>query len=187
MDNNQNVIIYQSNVISEFALNAGTFMKKAISLKDLFTQSLGEKKISCSLTPWSDEASAQQANNIRTGTITVVKSERFDIAMDRSINSIRNNLDAPEIKTGAEGVNNFLLTKVINVLVPLIIIIGILISILGFYKILFSSDDKAIGEGVKYVTFGLVGIILIMSAKYIATTMYSDIFQEGVLGYGSVQ
>ncbi|HCB51843.1 TPA: hypothetical protein DEP21_04750 [Patescibacteria group bacterium] len=73
--------------------------------------------------------------------------------MDRSIDSIKNNLDAPEIKTGAEGVNNFLMNKVMNVLVPLIIVLGILISILGFYKLLFSSDDKAIGDGIKYITF----------------------------------
>jgi multisubunit Na+/H+ antiporter MnhG subunit len=59
-----------------------------------------------------------------------------------------------------------------NVLVPLIIIIGILSAILGFYKIMFSSDDAATKEGTRYIIYGVIGIILIMSAKFIGQNVF---------------
>lgn len=37
---------------------------------------------------------------------------------------------------------------------------------------MFSGDDKAVGEWTKYVIYGLVGIIVIMSAKYIWSNIY---------------
>ncbi len=54
-----------------------------------------------------------------------------------------------------------------NVLVPLVIIIGILSAILGFYKLMFSSDENATKEGTRYIIYGIIGIIIIMSAKFI--------------------
>jgi hypothetical protein len=32
---------------------------------------------------------------------------------------------------------------------------------------MFSTDEKAVGDGIKYVIYGLVGIIIMMSAQYI--------------------
>jgi len=37
----------------------------------------------------------------------------------------------------------------------------------------FSTDDTAAQEGVKYIAYGLIGIIIIMSAKFIGTTMFT--------------
>ena len=73
---------------------------------------------------------------------------------------------------GTEGVKNLVFDKLMNVLVPLIIIIGILIAIIGFYKLMFSTDDKAVSEGTKYVIFGVVGIIVIVSARFIGNTIF---------------
>lgn len=193
MNNGQRLNIYQSKVISWFVINPGTTIKQPIVLKDLFTQTLWEKKISCTLSLRKNELAKDVQNNTRSWAISVVKSERFDIAMDRSIAPIKNNLDAPEILKAnsstawADAVKDFLMTKIMDVLVPLIIVIGILISLLWFYKLLFSSDEKAIGDGIKYITYWVIWIIVIMSAKYIAATMYSSIFSEGILGYWSVQ
>jgi hypothetical protein len=64
--------------------------------------------------------------------------------LDRAVDPIKNNLDAPEIKSGVAGINDFLISKVMNVLVPLIILVGILMAMFGFYKILFATDDKSI-------------------------------------------
>ncbi|MEI8091044.1 MAG: hypothetical protein WCG98_02065 [bacterium] len=54
-----------------------------------------------------------------------------------------------------------------DILVPLIVVIGILISLIGFYKIMFSAEEKATTEGTNYIIYGLLGIIVIMSAKFI--------------------
>lgn len=37
---------------------------------------------------------------------------------------------------------------------------------------MFSDDEKAIGDGTKYIIYGVVGIIVIMSAKYIGANIY---------------
>ena len=54
---------------------------------------------------------------------------------------------------------------------PLIIVVGILIALLGFYKVMFASDDKAVGEGTKYILYGVIGIIVIVSAKFIGSNI----------------
>jgi len=39
-------------------------------------------------------------NNVRSGYVQVVTADRFDIAMERAIQPIKKNLDAPEITSG---------------------------------------------------------------------------------------
>jgi len=53
--------------------------------------------------------------------------------MERAIAPIKGNLDAPEITSalgGAETIKEFVYKKVMDILVPLIVVIGILVSIL---------------------------------------------------------
>lgn len=69
-----------------------------------------------------------------------------------------------------------------NVLVPLIILIGILSAILGFYKLMFSSDEKATQEGTRYIIFGIIGIILIMSAKFIGQNVFDMLTGTEIVG-----
>lgn len=77
----------------------------SITLKDIFTQSLGnDKLVTCRLNRGAGyfNNETEMINNIRSGKIEVVTAARFDIAMERAIQPIKNNLDAPEI-TSAEG------------------------------------------------------------------------------------
>ncbi len=191
MDNWQKLIIYQSKKIAQFTLNPWTSLNTTITLKDIFTQSLWDKDISCDLKKRWDEKDI--INNSRTGSVSIIKAERFDIAMNRAIDPIKNNLDAPEILSevsatpGADAIKDFLINKIMDILVPLIITLGILISLLWFYKLLFSNDEKAINDWVKYITYWVIWIIIIMSAKFISTTLYSDIFNSWNLWYWSVQ
>lgn len=95
--------------------------------------------------------------------------------MEKSISSIKSNLEPAEAALGTQGIQNFVFSKVMSFLVPLIVVLGILIAIIGFYKLMFSSDDKAVGEWTRYIIYGAIGIILIMSAKYIWSSLYSII------------
>lgn len=191
MDGWEKLKIYESKKIVQFTLNPWTVLNQPIVLNDIFTQSLGDKEISCELRERPSEWDTE--NNIRSSTVSIIKAERFDIAMNRSIDSIKGNLDAPEILSDvsttpwADAVKDFLIKKIMNVLVPLIITLWILIALLGFYKIFFSNDEKSIGEWTNYIIYWVIGIILIMSANFISTTLYSNIFQEWILGYWSIQ
>lgn len=103
---------------------------------------------------------------------------RFDATMEKSIESIKNNIDTAEPIKWTEWIKNFVFEKVMSVLLPLIIVLWILIAILWFYKILFSSEEKNKSEWIKYIGFGVLWIILIISAKYIWTTLYEWIFNQ---------
>lgn len=103
---------------------------------------------------------------------------RFDSAMEKSTESIRGNIEATESAKWTEWIKNFVFDKVMNVLLPLIVVLGILTAILWFYKLLFSSDEKAKSEWIKYIWYGVLWIIIIVSAKYIWTTIYEGIFNQ---------
>jgi len=63
------------------------------------------------------------SNDSWSGTFEVVKADRFDLALSKSIEPISKNLEAAEGAKGALGVQNFLYNKIMNVLVPLVIIL----------------------------------------------------------------
>lgn len=190
-DSSEKLMIYQSNKIAQFNLNPWTAINKTIVLKDIFTQSLWNKKIQCELRKRLDEKDL--TNNIRNSEVEIITARRFDIAMNRSIDKIKNNLEAPEIISDAsfvswaDAVKDFLFKKIMDVLAPLIITLGILIALLWFYKLLFSSDEKAISDWVKYITYWVIWVITIMSAKFISTSLYVNIFKEGILWYWALQ
>lgn len=117
---------------------------------------------------WASAAAVQET----------VDNSRFDSAMEKSVESIRNNIEAAERTKWTEWIKNFVFEKVMSVLVPLIVVLGILIAILWFYKILFSSDEKAKADWTRFILYWALWIILIMSAKYIWTTIYEWIFNQ---------
>jgi hypothetical protein len=95
--------IYKSRPISQFVANPMVPQSLSITLKDIFTQSLGSKHVICELNKNGAYMPQDPASgNRREGDIEVVTAERFDIAMERSIQTIKKNLDAPEI-TSALG------------------------------------------------------------------------------------
>ncbi len=107
-----------------FVVNPGTKVGVNIRLKSLFTQALGTKTLLCTIdTSLLDGNDVVAGNNSWSGTFEVVKADRFDLALSKSIESISKNLEAAEAAKGAQGVQNFLFNTIMNVLVPLIIII----------------------------------------------------------------
>lgn len=169
----QNLSVYASNPITSFVVNPGTKVGVNIRIKSLFTQALGIKTLECTLdTSMIIGNDVNPANNIWSGTFEIVQADRFDLALSKSIESISKNLEAAEGAKWAQWAQNFLFNTIMNVLVPLIIILGILSAILWFYKLMFSSDDKATSEWTRYIIYGVIGIILIMSAKFIGQNVF---------------
>lgn len=68
-----------------------------------------------------------------------------------------------------------------NVLFPLIIVLGILSAILGFYGVMFSHDENKIKEWTNYIVYWVIGIIFIMSAKFIWQNIF-DLLKWDVVG-----
>lgn len=169
----QNLNVYSSNPITSFVVNPGTKVGVNIRLKTLFTQALGVKTLVCTINPsMINGGDVNPTNNTWSGIFEIVQADRFDLALSKSIESISKNLEAAEGAKGAQGVQNFLFNTIMNVLVPIIIIIGILSAILWFYKIMFSTEDTAVKEWTRYIIYWVIGIILIMSAKFIGQNVF---------------
>ncbi|MEI7478169.1 MAG: hypothetical protein WCJ81_06915 [bacterium] len=68
---------------------------------------------------------------------------RFDTAINDSTTSIANNLERPPTAVvGAEGLKDFIIYIVQKVIIPVMIIIGVLLAILGLYDMLSSSKEE---------------------------------------------
>jgi len=181
-DTDININVYSSKTLKQFSLAPGTKLGVNIRIQPIFTQALGQKTMVCRIDTrlvWSPGDIL--SNNSRTGTFEVVEADRFDLALSQSIESISQNLEAAEWAKGTAGLQNFLFNKIMNVLVPLVIIIGILSAILGFYKLMFSSDENATKEWTRYIVFWIIGIILIMSAKFIGQNVYDMLVTQEIV------
>ena len=171
----QNINVYNSNILQEFNIVTWGKLWVNIRIKPIFTDAVGKKTMVCTITPsllGTTSVGDIASNNIWTWTFEVVKADRFDLALSKSVETISKNLEAAEGAKWTQALQNFLYNKIMNVLVPLIIIIGILSAILGFYKIMFSSDEKATSEWTRYIVFWVIGIIFIMSAKFIGQNIF---------------
>lgn len=169
----KNINVYSSPSQTSLTIHSWTKLGVSIRISSIFTQSLGIKTLECrlnnSLAAIDDN---YPDNDVWSGSFEIVEAGRFDLALSKSIAAINKNLEAAEWADGTQGLQNFVYNKVMNVLVPLIMVIGILTAIFGFYKLMFSSDDKAIAEWTRYIIFGVVGIIFIMSAKFLWQNLF---------------
>jgi hypothetical protein len=170
----QGLNVYASNpIVDSFVVNAGTKVGINIRIKSLFTQSLWLKTLVCTFNSSTITNELNSWNNTWSWVFEIVEASRFDLALSKSIESISKNLEAAEWAKWTQGLQNFLYNKIMNVLVPLIVIIGILSAILWFYKLMFSSDEKAVEEGTRYIIYWVIWIIFIVSARFIWQNVYN--------------
>jgi len=119
-------------------------------------------------------------DNFEAFTFSVYKTMwgRFDIAMNTSIKTIERNLDAPEVRIWAEAINQFVVKKVLDVLVPLMIVIGILTAIFWFYNMMFVGTEEAMKKWFSLIVWWIVGIIIIMSSKFLSTVLFENLLSN---------
>lgn len=177
-----NELVYQSSLIETFVVWSNTIEQiDNLRLSNRATQNVWENTIECEIwgNVWS-ESDVNLDNNIFSVTIKVISKPkgRFDISMSKSIDPIQQNLDPAELTIWAEWVKNFALKKIMDILIPLVIALWLVVIILWFYRIMFDESEDSTSIWIKYIIYGVVGILLMMSAKYIWSTLYEDIFQS---------
>lgn len=100
---------------------------------------------------------------------------RFDTVLDKSISPISQNLDWAEASLGVQWVKNFVFQKAMDIVVPLVIIVWLLTAMIWFYKTMFSQAEDAMKDWFKMITYWLLWIVIIVSAKYIWSVLFEDI------------
>ncbi len=106
----------------------------------------------------------------------LVAQEKFSDALNESTASIRGNFDDTATLTYYTPRWGWLIDFVYDVVdkfvFPLLIVASILTVIVGLYDIMFSSKED-IEKGMKYIIYGVLGIVVIQSAKFITSTYIS--------------
>lgn len=175
--------IYVSNPIWAFTLGAwSTITITNQSLNNVITNTAWQgKQIIC----WINESGEIQAelatqNNSTSFSFDVVPLEwwNFDLSLWTSINPIQWNLNAIEPSIRAGWVVNFVTNLIIGTVIPIIIVVWVLVAILWLYKILFSNEENDIQKWTQYIIRGVVGIIIMISARYVWNVLFDTVFQS---------
>ena len=170
----EDLVVYKSNTISSLVVNSVTKLGINIRIQSLFTQSLWNKTLVCRINNSRvgiDDVDV--SNDVWSWVFEVVEADRFDLALMKSIDPISKNLDAAEWAKWTQGLQNFVFNNIMNVLFPLVIVLGILSAILWFYGLMFSNDENKIKESTRYIIYGVIGIVFIMSAKFIGQNVFN--------------
>ncbi len=117
---------------------------------------------------------------------TLFAQDKFTDSLDKSTVLIKSNLendtaytiqwwsDLSNTASRFWGTATFVINVVEKFVFPLLIAASILTVIIGLYDLMF-SDKEDIEKGTKYIIFGVLGIIIIQSAKFITSTYISII------------
>lgn len=58
-----------------------------------------------------------------------------------------------------------------KIITPIVIVSGVVVAILGMYQMFTSDKDDATKKGMNYLIRGVVGIIVMVSASFLADTV----------------
>ncbi len=177
--------VFSSNPLTSlFIAGNGIRAFANMGLDNDVTQTIGAKTVTCTINPGAVIfAESDASNNTSTITFTVeqMAQGRFDTALDRSIEPIQTNLDVAELQIWPGAVFNFIVDKALGVVVPLVIVTGIVVAMLWFYKLMFADGDEEMKTGINYIVWGMVGIVVMMSANYITNIISDGVFSGGDL------
>lgn len=171
-------IVYSSNPIGNIVINPlEPPLQFSVELSNLSTQTLGNHVLSCMLGnyPWWEVQTSSTSLNF---TVIERLKWRFDDALDASKESIQNNIDGPIAELWKWGFKTFIFRLIDRVAVPIAVFMGILLATIALYKIMFSQEDNKLWQISWMIARWVVGIIIILSAKFIWSTFYNDILSS---------
>lgn len=172
--------VFQSQPIDNLTINPASQLQFSIDVTQQATANLGENTITCSL--WSY---AGWNIPIPSGTTTYTVIERsgwrFDTILDTIREPLSNRIDGPVLTTGTAGIQEFVRRLIDRFAVRFAVFVGVLFALLALFKMMFSDSDEGIKPVKWLLIWGIVGIIIILSAKFIGNVFYNDIMGTGEL------
>ncbi len=161
--------VFQSNALPTFILNAWSEITAwNLKLSNSISKDKWEKSINCKL-------SSNPGTTNTWFTINIIEANRFDTSLNKSILPIKWNLDAAEWSLWIQWAQNFVFKKTMDIVFPIILVVGLLTAMIWFYKILFSAGDSAYKDWIKFITYWVLWIIIITSAKYLWSVVFNDL------------
>lgn len=175
--------LYSSSFINSFLVQAGTQQViNNIILPAGATANAGALlQLECTI-DFNNEFNTTPTS-IKTASIALRILEtpvgRFDITLWLAKDSIKEKLDVAIPERWAGGVLQFILKVINTILIPIVIVIAIFLALIGFYKMFFSESADALSSWFGYVTWWVIGIVIMMLAPFIANTIYDTVLNRG--------
>ncbi len=176
--------VFASNPISgNNWINRNSNIQYTITLSNIATTNLGNQTVSCTL--WSYGSRIISVSNKSLAYVVLERlSWRFDTVLDVVRDPIKNKIDWPVAELWVWWIKSFVYSLIDKFAVRIAALIGILFSLIALYKIMFSQDEKALEQIRWLLIWWVVGIVIILSAKFIGNIFFYDIFKAGEVWVG---
>ena len=117
---------------------------------------------------------------LQSFSIAFAASWRFSHSLNTAISPIHQRLDpfTQNTEWWWNTVVDFVFKMIDNIVIPVAISIWVIIGLIWAYKLLFSSDEKQVATGLKMVIFWIIWIIIMVSAKYIWSVLFNNLFSS---------
>lgn len=174
----QNVFV--SDPISSFVLNPHSSLQFSINLSNIATKNLGEQSLLCTLHAFNGWIVSVPSYSI---SYHVLEKQwgRFDMIMDSVRDPLKNKIDWPVAEVGVGWLKTFIYDLIDRFAVRGAVLVWVLFALLALVKIMFTDDENSLSQVKWLLIWWLVGIMIILSAKFIGNTFYSQIMKSGEL------
>lgn len=173
--------VFSSNPISTLVINGNSNIQFPITLSNLASTNIGNQTLTCTL--WSY---GWRVISDPTHTFDYVVLERagwrFDTILDTVRDPIKNKIDWPVAELWIWWFKSFMYWLIDKFAIRGAVLVGIMFWLLALYKIMFSEDEKSLSQVKGLLLWWIVGIVIILSAKFIGNIFVNDILKTGEIG-----
>jgi hypothetical protein len=171
-------VVFASHPISTLVINPNSNLQFPVSLSNIATSNLWNQSLTCTVWTYGWWTISTPSNSI--SYVVLERSWwRFDGILDTVRDPIKNKIDWPIAELWVWGVKSFVYSLIDRFAVRAAVLVGVFFALLALYKIMFSEDENALWQVRGLLVWWIVGIIIIMSAKFIGNIFYTDIVSNG--------
>lgn len=173
--------VFSSNPISTLIINPDTTIQFPITLSNLASTNLWDKVLTCTLWAYGAWNISVSAINLNYVVLERVWG-RFDTILDTVRDPIKNKIDWPVAELGVWGIKSFVYDLIDRFAIRIATFGGILFALLALFVIMFSEDENALSKVKGLLLWWIIGILIILSAKFIWKILFTDIMSNGEIG-----
>lgn len=116
------------------------------------------------------------------GAVFAQTPGRFDTDLTQTLTPLLGKaLDTWVPQKWVAWVQTLILNVTFKIIVPLAIIYGILMAILGFYKLMNSEEDGQVKKATNYIIRWIIGTVVMFSANYLGNAVFKDLLSQGLI------
>ncbi len=176
--------VFKSNPIGTLTINPYTTLDFTISLNANATQNIWTQTVKCTLWAYNNWIITNSTATLTYG-VSARSGGRFDETLDNVRDPLKNKIDGSIAELWTAGIKSFAYMLIDRFAVPGAVFLWVLFALIALYKIMFSDDENALWQISWLLTRWVVGIIIIMSAKFIGNILYGDILGTGEMWEGA--